>query len=370
MLTLLLIGGTGSGKSAFINCLFGLTKNQERILAKEGDCESCTHDVKIYEIANSVIGPIKLIDTEGLHDTGVDSNDYDTIMKIFIAFYDNKIDTIDGILYLSKINDRLHFNKDMSLFSKIFKIEFACVKDSTMAVFTNLNQLREGAKDEEKKKVRNIGINNNLKYVFLDSKDPLVNDEYNQFGELTKTVRNLKKFEFPFAIFDDEICKIAKELQDQNKIIVDNNVNQPYIVKNNLENFEHKVSKYSNSWSSYFRTSRKDDTHIQKFVLEVDFPKNSINKILKIENVEVVKLINVKNYEIANQVFDTYAEFSSKIYFQECLNGEALITYRVKYSYSYETILSGTPEYCTLPIENYIEQAKAKFIDKKKKQKK
>ena len=339
--------------------------------------ESCTHDVQIYEIANSKLGPIKLIDTEGLNDTGVKSNDYNSLMKIFIAFYDNNIVNVDAILYFSPANgERFHYDKNMNLFCKIFETNLDEIKQNSVIVFTKFNKICEDDKDEAIERAVRISRETKLPFILWDSCTHL----FDQFDKLKKFLESSKKYEFPFHRLQAEIKAIAAALQDNDKILVNPAKRTSHIENNNYMDFTHKESKSSAGiWDVFsfgITLALADISDQEKFYLSVKFPESSEyksveNKKLNILNTNVLAEYKINKHEFTQDVSNTFANFCSKIHFPPTLNGHASITYRVKYSYSYDTVESdGPPRYQARPIENYMLEAKDKFIDQKKKDKK
>ena len=264
----------------------------------------------------------------------------------------------------------------MDLFCKIFETKLHEIKQNSVIVFTKFNKICEDDKDEAIERAVRISRETKLPFVLWDSCTHL----FDQFDKLNNFLESSRKYEFPFHRLQGEIKAIAIDLQNNDKMLVNPAQTTSHLVNNNHKDFTHTEYKSSAGiWDVFsfgITLALPDISDQEKFYLSVNFPESSQyrsveNKRLNILNTNVLGKHKINWHEFTENVSNTYADFCSKIYFPPTLNGHASITYRVNYSYSYDIVESdGPPRYQVRPIENYMLEAKGKYIDQKKKDKK
>jgi len=210
----ILFGEKGSGKSAFVNCLAGLTSDN---LAKEGDFNNTFKtEPGFYELEREGFGKLIFIDTEGMNNTIPIDFNYG-ILKIFHTLFSLDADySVDAILFFeSASNSKSNCLKYLDSFCQIFKADKERVKESSIYVHSKYADVFERNRRDHLKKMEQIKKEHNLSQINWDSKYPLDN----QFGDLIYLLNQTKRFKLRLDYFEDEINKIAIELREKNKNI-------------------------------------------------------------------------------------------------------------------------------------------------------
>ena len=175
---ILLLGDTGVGKSSFVNCLHGITgEDQTFQRAKTSEeIDSCTKEPVLYQLKHQVFGDILLIDTPGFNDTGLEVSNVEIIKRIFVAFFNLDIKfSVNALIYFNSSGDKkIRFEKEIQMFCKFFKVDSNILSESSISLITNWNSITSKSQNKyEETIITEIKSKFNLPVVKWDNIDPV-----------------------------------------------------------------------------------------------------------------------------------------------------------------------------------------------------